>query len=152
MIRAAGKWTLPGAGSTRLCGSVLTALCMLLCIATANAGEPESSERPPKSVPASAYPERWCIKTFLNERRQDQPVLVSRLPAPGHAVYTSADLLVTDVASAGAADSASLMNRLRNLHADSLMTLWKGRSRSLVLGVQKGGYLGVRMDEEADEQ
>ena len=160
MNTAAGKTDVPGARFSRCAHIPVLLIAGLLvfngAVADENSKANISTDEEQKpvdatvSLTATAYPAEWCITTFLDERRQASPIPVTRRAAPslGSTAYPAS--LEADAALTNASDSASLMNRLLELNTNRLMTLWQGRSRSLVVGVQKGGYLGVSLDEDDD--
>ena len=130
----------------------LIALSALFTAVPYSAWCEESDDSAAEAMTLSAFSGRWSITSFLEIRRRGQAPSVSLLPPPA-SDFASARLSTTpSLGTAVPVNNLSLANRLTEIHADSLMTLWSGRSRSLVLGVQKGGYLGVRVAERSDEE
>lgn len=99
----------------------------------------------------TAYPDRWCIETFIAESRRIRPAGAarSRTLVPYAFSPSSADELLAG-ADPEFVDSSSLYNRLKALSKLRLMTLWRGRDSALVVALNESGILGLTLDEAAE--
>lgn len=115
-----------------------------LCSAEDDRSEAErSSHRAVLETTTPAYEGRWCIATFLANKKD----------TPRHSIRTSrpsahsSRLRHASVAQPYYSDQSSLSSRLKGLRNFRLATLWRGRDSALVLTVIDDAYVGVRLDE-----
>lgn len=100
------------------------------------------------AMPASGCPGRWCIKSFIaREATASRSALLRRAP-PGALAYGHR---LDDAVADDYRDAASLLQRLEALGTLRFATLWRGRDRALVVGIQDGGYVGVSLDDTSDD-
>lgn len=135
----------------------LTLTTAVVCLAACGnawcddaAAEPE--RRLETSLPVSGYPERWCIRTYVSEVRSQASVPIARTATSQSLNYRYIPMQLKDEIPEEFDDRSSLLERLKALKNVRLATLWQGRNRSLVVGVQDGGYLGVSLDNPDNDE
>lgn len=103
-----------------------------------------------ESMPASSYPDEWCIRSYVSRAAIRSVATRPRGTPPPAELYRPASAPVEDPVPGANVDRASLLQRLKELKSLRFATLWRGRDRAVVLGIQDGGYLGFSLDDTTD--
>ena len=119
----------------------------------ASLADSQSAEETPVSpgdyapAPVSEYPRKWCIETWMNSRPGRIRASTSRRAPPAALTHRSDVTVDVEEPPVDYTDRTSLISRLKALRHLKFATLWQGRDRALVVGVQDGGYIGVSLDD-----
>lgn len=131
----------------------MAVVCLAACVNAWCDDAPADADRTVGTpVPVSGYPERWCIKTYVSEIRSQADAPITRRATSASLNYRYVPIQLEEEIPEEFDDRSSLLERLKALKNVRLATLWQGRNRSLVVGVQDGGYLGVSLDNPGDDE